>query len=65
MLTDAKKLENLRMAIALMMDADALIQTALGDTDSYQFTQMEIENVIEDLRADVMDLEARVEGIVP
>ena len=57
MLTNKQKADKLREAIALMMDADALVHAALGDTDSYQFSQMEIENVIEDLRADLMEFD--------
>ena len=65
MLTAKQKADTLREAIALLMDVDALVQTALGATDSCYDTHCGIEDLIDELRADVMDLEARAEGIVP
>jgi hypothetical protein len=65
MLTDAQKAAKLREAIALLQDADALVQTALGDTDACYDTHCGIEEIIDELQADVMDLDARAEGTVP
>lgn len=64
MLTDKQKADKLREAIALLMDADALQQAALGDCDVCYETHNAIEELIEDLTADVQDLEARAEGSV-
>jgi hypothetical protein len=64
MLTDKQKAGKLREAIALLMDVDALQQTALGDTDVCYENHNCIEELIEDLTADVQDLEARAEGSV-
>ena len=64
MLTDKDKAQLLRDAMELLMDADALVQRALGDTDVCYDTHCGIEELIEDLRADVQDLEARAEGSV-
>lgn len=62
MLTDKQKADKLREAIALLMDADALQQAALGDSDVCYENHNSIEELIEDLKADVQDLEARAEG---
>ena len=64
MLTDKQRADKLREAINLMHDADALMQEALGDTDLCYETHCGIESLIEDLREDVEDLEARAEGTV-
>jgi hypothetical protein len=64
MLTDAQKALKLREAIALLQDVDALVQTALGDTDSCYDTHCGIEELIDELTADVQDLDARAEGTV-
>ena len=64
MLTDKQRAEKLREAINLMLDADALMQEALGDTDLCFETHCGIESLVEDLREDVEDLEARAEGTV-
>jgi hypothetical protein len=47
------------------MDADALQQAALGDSDVCYENHNCIQELIEDLMCDIMDLEARAEGIVP
>jgi tRNA U54 and U55 pseudouridine synthase Pus10 len=58
MLTDKDKAQLLRDAMELLMDADALIQQALGACDVCEDTHNRIEDIIEDLRADVMELDA-------
>ncbi len=57
-MTDAQKAAKLREAMELLQDADALIQQALGACDVCEDTHNRIEDIIEDLRADVMELEA-------
>ena len=64
MLTAKEKADKLREAIALLMDVDALVQTALGDTDVCYDTHCQIEELIDELTADVQDLDARAEGTV-
>ncbi len=59
MLTLKQRTEKLREAIALLMDADALQQAALGDCDVAYETHNAIQNVIDDLADDCMDLERR------
>jgi len=58
MLTDKDKATLLRDAMELLQDADALIQQALGACDVCEDTHNRIEDIIEDLRADVMELDA-------
>lgn len=60
-LTTDEKLDRLEMAIALLQDADAMIQTALGASDSCYETHNAIEEIISDLEADIEDLERRAE----
>jgi hypothetical protein len=50
MQTQQEKLNRLKMAIALLMDADAGIQTALGDTEACYDIHCAIESVIDDIR---------------
>lgn len=57
MLTNKEKADKLREAIALLMDADCLQQAALGDCDVCYDTHNRIEDIIEDLRVDVEELE--------
>ena len=64
MLTNKERADKLREAIALLMDVDALQQAALGDSDVCFENHNCIEELIEDLTADVQDLEARAEGAV-
>jgi hypothetical protein len=64
MLTDKQRADKLREAIALLHDADALQQEALGDSDVCYETHNCIEELIDELTADVQDLEARAEGSV-
>ena len=58
MLTDKDKAQLLRDAMELLMDADALVQQALGDTDVCYDTHNRIEDIVEDLRSDVMELDS-------
>jgi hypothetical protein len=51
----AKQKELLEQAIDKMHEADALVQQALGDTDSCYDTHCGIEDLIADLQADVED----------
>jgi len=53
MLTNKDKALKLREAIALLMDVDALQQTALGDSDVSYDNHNRIQDLIEDFRADV------------
>jgi hypothetical protein len=62
MLTTQQKTDKLREAIALLMDADNLVQAALGATDSCYDTHCGIEEIIDELRCDIEDLERRAEG---
>ena len=62
MLTEKDKADKLREAIALLMDVDCLVQAALGATDACYDLHCQIEELIDELTADVMDLEARAEG---
>lgn len=55
---NTQKAALLRRAIDLLALADAFVQDALGPTDSCYDTHCGIEDLIEDLRADIMDLEA-------
>ena len=64
-LTATERALKLREAIALLMDVDCLVQAALGDTDACYDTHCGIEELIDELQADVMDLDARAEGLVP
>jgi hypothetical protein len=64
MLTATQKADKLREAVALLQDVDALVQTALGDTDVCYDTHCQIEELIDELTADVMDLDARAEGVL-
>jgi hypothetical protein len=53
MLTNKQKADRLREAIALLMDADALQQTAIGESDVARDNHERIWDLIEDLTADV------------
>ena len=57
-LTNAQRVEKLREAIALLMDVDALQQAALGASDVCFENHNCIEELIEDLTADVQELES-------
>jgi hypothetical protein len=62
MLTDAQRAAKLREAMELLMDADVLVQEALGDTDVCYDLHCGIEELIDQLRDDVEDLDRRAEG---
>jgi hypothetical protein len=55
MLTTQEKIERLYMAIALIDDADAGIQTALGDTDECYDLHCGCEALKDDIR-DALDI---------
>ncbi len=59
MQTTAQRIDKLREAIALLQDADALQQTALGDSDVAYDTHNAIQFIIDDLQTDIEDLQAR------
>lgn len=50
MLTAKEKIERLYMAIALIQDADAGVQTALGDTEECFDLHCGFEALIDDIR---------------
>ena len=56
-MTNKDKATLLRDAMELLMDADALVQRALGDCDVCEETHNRIEDIVEDLRCDVLELE--------
>lgn len=58
MLTAKEKALKLREAIALLMDVDALVQTALGDTDVCYDTHCQIEELIDELTVDVQEFDS-------
>jgi hypothetical protein len=58
MLTAQEKIERLYMAIALIQDADAGIQTALGDTEECYSLHCGFEALIDDVRDTIEELEA-------
>jgi hypothetical protein len=57
MQTQQEKLDRLKMAWALLHDADAHMQTALGDTEECFDLHCAIENIIDDLEEIVQRLE--------
>jgi len=58
LLTAQEKIERLYMAIALIHDADAGIQTALGDTDECYDLHCGCEALVDDIRDAIDALEA-------
>ena len=50
MITAQEKIERLQMAIALMQDANASMQTALGDTEECFDLHCGIESMIDDIQ---------------
>jgi hypothetical protein len=58
MLTTQEKIERLYMAIALIHDADAGIQAALGDTDECYDLHCGCEALVDDIRDTLDTLEA-------
>jgi hypothetical protein len=57
-----QKVDKLRRALELLMDADALVQSALGDTDACYDLHCGIEELVDEIRCDIEDLERRAEG---
>jgi hypothetical protein len=55
MLTAQEKIERLYMSIALIQDADAGVQAALGDTEECFELHCGFESMIDDVR-DVIDI---------
>ena len=53
MLTNKQKADKLREAIALLMDVDCLQQAAIGESDVCFDNHIRIQDLIEDLTADV------------
>jgi hypothetical protein len=53
MLTNKEKADKLREAIALLMDVDCLQQAAIGESDVCFDNHIRIQDLIEDLTADV------------
>jgi hypothetical protein len=60
MLTDKQKADKLREAIALLMDVDALQQTAMAEMDSDVSYELhcELEEIIDTLTDGIKELEA-------
>jgi len=59
-MTDAQKAVKLRKAMQLLKSAGQLVLEALGDTDAADETRDLIDSAIDDLAADVMELEDQV-----
>lgn len=59
-LTAAEKSARLRMAIQALEDADAWQQVALGDSDVCFENHNRIQDLIEDLEADIQELKVAV-----
>lgn len=49
-------IESLEQAISHLVEARYHIERALGDTESGEISISEIDNLIEDIRADIEDL---------
>lgn len=58
LVTNKQKADKLLEAIALLEDADACIQAALGDSDVCYETHTRIQDLVFDLESDVAELEA-------
>ena len=56
-LTAKQKADKLREAIALLQDADACMQAALGDSDMCYDTHCAIQNIVDDLAVDVQEFD--------
>jgi hypothetical protein len=59
-LTAQEKIERLQMAIALIQDADAGVQTALGDTEECYDLHNACEALIDDIQYALETLEANL-----
>ena len=57
MLTKQEKIERLEMAIALLNDADAMMQAALGASDECYELHNAIENVADELQERIVGLD--------
>jgi hypothetical protein len=57
LVTNKQRADKLREAIALLMDADACIQSALGATDVCYDTHCALEDIIDELRCDVEEFD--------
>ena len=57
LVTNKQKADKLREAIALLQDADACMQAALGASDVCYDTHCRLEDIIFDLEADVEEFE--------
>ena len=58
MITAQEKIERLHMAIALLQDANAGVQAALGDTDDCYDLQVGFEALISDVHDTIDAMEA-------
>ena len=58
MLTQKERIEKLEMAIALLHDADAMMQAALGDTEECFDLHCGIESMADDLQDIIQRLKA-------
>lgn len=65
MLTSKDKAQLLRDAVEMLHEADRLQQLALSGSDVCYENHHCIQELIEDFEADVEDLDARAEGMVP
>lgn len=59
-MTDAQKLARLRMAMDALQNAESWVKQALGGTDAGADTLHSIGDAIEDLMADIIELEGEV-----
>ena len=57
LVTNKQKADKLREAIALLEDADACMQAALGDSDVCYETHCAIQNIVDDLEVDVQEFD--------
>ena len=57
LVTNKQKADKLREAIALLQDADACMQAALGASDVCYDTHCAIQNIIDDLEVDVEEFD--------
>ena len=57
MLTKQEKIERLEMAIALLQDADAMMQAALGASDECYEMHNAIEEVADELQERIVGLD--------
>jgi hypothetical protein len=61
MQADARKAALLRKAMLHLEQADVLVQQALGDTDACYMTHTQIQDLVDELRYDVIEFEEGVE----